>query len=96
MTGRRLGHLLTYSEFTIFNNDRKLAALQTAAKMPAKLNEKKSLIFFSGGLNLNGIDNQAQVRATIKDAVRAGVSSGLACPDELREKVVANHIPVFS
>jgi VWFA-related protein len=62
------------TEFTIFNTDRKLAALQTAAKMLATLNEKKSLIYFSGGLNLNGIDNQAQLRATINDAIRAGVS----------------------
>jgi hypothetical protein len=38
------------TEFTIFNTDRKLAALQTAAKMLATLNEKKSLIYFSGGL----------------------------------------------
>jgi VWFA-related protein len=62
------------TEFTIFNTDRKLAALQTAAKMLATLNEKKSLIYFSGGLSLNGIDNQAQLRATINDAIRAGVS----------------------
>jgi VWFA-related protein len=62
------------TEFNIFNTDRKLAALQTAAKMLATLNEKKSLIYFSGGLNLNGIDNQAQLRATINDAIRAGVS----------------------
>ncbi len=62
------------SEFTIFNTDRKLAALQTAAKMLSTLNEKKSLIYFSGGLSLNGIDNQAQLRATINDAIRAGVS----------------------
>jgi VWFA-related protein len=62
------------TEFTIFNTDRKLAALQTAAKMLATLNEKKSLIYFAGGLTLNGIDNQAQLRATINDAIRAGVS----------------------
>jgi len=62
------------TEFTIFNTDRKLAALQTAAKMLSTLNEKKSLIYFSGGLSLNGIDNQAQLRATINDAIRAGVS----------------------
>jgi VWFA-related protein len=62
------------TEFTIFNTDRKLAALQTAAKMLGTLNEKKSLLYFTGGLMLNGIDNQAQLRATINDAVRSGVS----------------------
>jgi hypothetical protein len=42
--------------------------------MLGTLNEKKSLIYFASGMQLNGIDNQAQLRATINDAVRAGVS----------------------
>jgi len=62
------------SEFNIFNTDRQLAALQTAAKMLSSLNEKKSLIYFASGLNLNGLDNQAQLSATINDAIRSGVS----------------------
>lgn len=62
------------SEFNTFNNDRQLAALQTAAKMMAHLSEKKSLIYFAGGLRLHGLDNQAQLHATIDDAIRAGVS----------------------
>jgi VWFA-related protein len=62
------------SEFNIFNTDRQLAALQTATKMLGTLSEKKSLIYFASGLQLNGVDNQAQLRATINDAVRAGVS----------------------
>ncbi len=61
-------------EFNIFNTDRQLAALQTATKMLATLNEKKVLIYFASGMQLNGVDNQAQLRATINDAVRAGVS----------------------
>ncbi len=62
------------SEFNIFNTDRQLAALQTAANMLGGLNEKKSLIYFSSGLRLNGIDNQAQLRATVDAAIKAGVS----------------------
>lgn len=62
------------SEFNIFNNDRQLAALQTAAKMMATLSEKKSLIYFASGLSLHGLDNQAQLHATIDDAIRNGVS----------------------
>jgi VWFA-related protein len=62
------------SEFNIFNTDRQLAALQTAAKMLGSLNEKKSLIYFASGLKLNGADNQAQLHATINAAIRAGVS----------------------
>jgi len=62
------------SEFNIFNTDRQLSALQTAAKMLGQMNEKKSLIYFASGLRLNGINNQAQLRATVDAAIRAGVS----------------------
>ena len=62
------------SEFNIFNTDRQLAALQTAAKMLGRLSEKKALIYFASGLRLNGLDNQAQLHATINDAIRSGVS----------------------
>jgi VWFA-related protein len=62
------------SEFNLFNTDRQLSALQTAAKMLGTLNEKKQLIYFASGLRLNGVDNQAQLHATINSAIRAGVS----------------------
>jgi VWFA-related protein len=62
------------SEFNIFNTDRQLSALQTAAKMLGHLNEKKSLLYFASGLSLNGLDNQAQLHATVNAAIRAGVS----------------------
>src|SRR5579863_86837 len=62
------------TEFNIFNTDRQLAALQTAAKMLGQLSEKKSLIYFASGLRLNGTDNQAQLHATVDAAIRAGVS----------------------
>jgi VWFA-related protein len=62
------------SEFNIFNTDRQLSALQTAARMLEQMSEKKSLIYFASGLRLNGVDNIAQLHATIDAAVRAGVS----------------------
>jgi VWFA-related protein len=62
------------SEFNVFNTDRQLSALQTAAQMLGQLNEKKSLIYFASGLRLNGVDNQAQLHATVDAAIRAGVS----------------------
>ncbi|KAA6462003.1 VWA domain-containing protein [Acidobacteria bacterium AB60] len=62
------------SEFNIFNTDRQLAALETAARMLGQVPEKKSLIYFAGGLRLNGIDNQAQLHATVDAAIKAGVS----------------------
>src|SRR5579872_300252 len=62
------------TEFNIFNTDRQLSALQTAATMLGRLSEKKSLIYFAGGLRLNGLNNQAQLHATINAAIRSGVS----------------------
>ena len=62
------------TEFNIFNTDRQLSALQTAARMLGQLNEKKALLYFASGLRLNGVDNQAQLHATINAAIRAGVT----------------------
>jgi VWFA-related protein len=62
------------SEFNIFNTDRQLSALQTAATMLGELSEKKALLYFASGLRLNGVDNQAQLHATINAAIHAGVS----------------------
>ncbi len=62
------------SEFNIFNTDRQLSALETAAKMLGALNEKKALVYFASGIQANGADNQAQMQATINAAIRANVS----------------------
>jgi len=62
------------TEFNLFNTDRQLSALQTAAKMLGTLSEKKALVYFASGLKLNGLDNQAQLHATTNAAIRAGVS----------------------
>jgi VWFA-related protein len=62
------------TEFNIFNTDQKLAAIEQAARMLAPLPEKKALIYFSAGVNKTGIDNQAQLEATINAAVKANVA----------------------
>ena len=61
------------AEFSILNTDRQLSALQTAATLLRGLPEQKSLIYFASGLRLNGVDNQAQLRATTNAAIRANV-----------------------
>jgi VWFA-related protein len=61
-------------ELTIFNTDRQLAALQTAVGMLGGLEERKSLIYFASGMQLNGADNQAQLRATLNAARRGNVA----------------------
>ncbi|HLI82816.1 MAG TPA: VWA domain-containing protein [Bryobacteraceae bacterium] len=62
------------TEFNIFNTDRQLAALESAARMLGALNEKKALVYFSSGVTRNGLDNQAQLLATINAAIRANVA----------------------
>ena len=62
------------SEFNLFNTDRQLSALQTAVRMLGQLSEKKQLLYFASGIKMNGIDNQAQLHATVNAAIRAGVS----------------------
>ncbi len=62
------------TEFSIFNTDRQLSALETAVRMLGSLNEKKALVYFASGMTRNGVDNQAQLQATINAAIRANVS----------------------
>jgi VWFA-related protein len=62
------------SEFTLFNTDRKLSALEDAAKKLAVYPEKKALVYLSSGLDATGIENQSQLKATVNAAVRANVA----------------------
>ncbi len=62
------------TEFNIFNTDRQLAALENAVQMLGSLNEKKALVYFASGMTRNGIDNQAQLTATINAALKSNVS----------------------
>jgi VWFA-related protein len=62
------------AEFNILNTDRQLSALQTAVTMLRALPDRKALVYFASGLRLNGVDNQAQLRATINAAIRANVA----------------------
>lgn len=62
------------TEFNIFNTDQKLAALEQASRMLAALPEKKALIYFSSGVSKTGIDNQAQLEASINAAMKANVA----------------------
>ena len=61
------------AEFNVFNTDRQLSALETAAKMLAG-QDRTTLIYFGSGLRLNGRDNKAQYRGTVNAAIRANVT----------------------
>ena len=62
------------TEFNIFNSDRKLAALEDAARRLARYPEKKALVYISSGLEKTGVDNQSQLQATVNTAIRANVA----------------------
>jgi VWFA-related protein len=61
------------TEFNIFNTDRKLQAIEDATKKLSALPEKKALIYFSSGLQKTGVENHAQLDATILAATKANV-----------------------
>jgi len=62
------------TEFNIFNTDRKLQAIEDAVKKLSALPEKKALIYFSSGLAKTGVENNAQLQATIISASKSNVS----------------------
>jgi VWFA-related protein len=62
------------SEFDVFSIDRQLFALQTALKMLASLNERKSLIYFTGALSLSATNNRARLQAALVSANRANIA----------------------
>ena len=62
------------SEFNIFSTDKKLAAIEEAAKMLASFPEKKALVYFSGGATRSGLDNEAQLQAAINAATKANLA----------------------
>jgi VWFA-related protein len=62
------------SEYNDLNTDRQLFAISQIAKSLAYINQKKSLLYFSGGIQRDGIENQASLRAATNSAVRANLS----------------------
>jgi VWFA-related protein len=62
------------SEYNDLNTDRELFALRAIAQSLEKINEKKSLLYFSGGISRDGIENQASLRSAINAAVRANLA----------------------
>jgi len=59
------------SEFSSLNTDRQLYAIRTVCKAMEKVEQKKSMLYFSGGLSRQGIENQASIRAATNECVKA-------------------------
>ena len=68
------GYTPDESEYNDLNTDRELFALRAISKSLEKITEKKSLLYFSGGISRDGIENQASLRAAVNSAVRANLS----------------------
>jgi VWFA-related protein len=68
------GYTPDESEYNDINTDRELFALRAISKSLERINQKKSLLYFSGGLSRDGIENQASLRAAINAAVRANLA----------------------
>src|SRR5262249_46249966 len=62
------------TEYNIFNTDRRLQALVTLANDLTGIPQRKSVIYFSGGMQRTGVENQTQLRAAINSATRANLS----------------------
>ncbi|HYK87770.1 MAG TPA: VWA domain-containing protein [Acidobacteriota bacterium] len=62
------------TQFNIFNTDRRLSSLETLAKMYREVPVRKSLIYFSSGIETTGIENQSQIRSTVDSANRSNLS----------------------
>lgn len=62
------------AEFDLFNNDTRLRAIRTLADALAPIEQKKSILYFSGGMTRSGGDNQVELRAATTAAVRGNVA----------------------
>ena len=58
------------SEFNALNTDRQLYAIRTICKSMAKVEQKKSMLYFSGGLTKQGIENEASIRSASNECVK--------------------------
>ncbi len=62
------------SEYNALNTDRELYAIRTIARSLERVDQRKSLLYFSGGLTRQGVENQASMRAATNAAVRANMA----------------------
>ncbi len=62
------------TEYNSLNTDRELFAIQSIARSLERVDQHKSMLYFSGGLTRNGIENQASMRAATNEAVKANMA----------------------
>ena len=62
------------TEYNSLNTDRELFAIRDIARVLGRVDQRKSLLYFSGGLTRQGIENQASMRAATNEAVKANMA----------------------
>ena len=62
------------TEYNSLNTDRELLAIRAISKSLERVDQKKSMLYFSGGLTRNGIENQASLRAATNEAAKANLA----------------------
>jgi VWFA-related protein len=62
------------TEYNSLNTDRELLAIRTIAKSLERVDQRTSMLYFSGGLTRNGIENQASLRAATNEAAKANLA----------------------
>jgi VWFA-related protein len=62
------------TEYNSLNTDRELMAIRAISKSLERVEQRKSMIYFSGGLTRNGIENQASLRAATNEAAKANMA----------------------
>jgi VWFA-related protein len=62
------------TDYNIFNTDKRLQALTNLANDLALVQQKKSVIYFSGGIQKTGLENETQLRGAIAAARHSNTS----------------------
>ena len=62
------------TEYVNLNTDRELYAIRQVAQALERVDQRKSMLYFSGGLARNGIENQASLRAATNEAAKANMA----------------------
>jgi VWFA-related protein len=62
------------TEYNSLNTDRELYAIRAIAKSLEHVDQRKSMLYFSGGLSRNGIENQASLRTATNEAAKANMA----------------------
>ncbi|HEY5214372.1 MAG TPA: VWA domain-containing protein, partial [Acidobacteriaceae bacterium] len=62
------------SEYNSLNTDRELLAIRAISKSLERVDQRKSMLYFSGGITRNGIENQASLRAATNEAAKANLA----------------------